>query len=172
MAWPSRWRLPPPWPPSCSPRFQLRPPPTGRRALGRRAAPGPGIVLGSLAASLACLPCSGGEWFLAVFFACSWPSFRLADAQQKPAPRQMPGTAGQLAAGGTVASCRAWWRGGSISVPFMVWCNVPIHQAVAAAPRLGFPIALANASALCAGGMGLAGLPPASLGYCGYRALA
>ena len=61
--------------------------------------------------------------------------------------------------------------GGFISVPFMVWCNVPIHQAVATSAALGFPIALANASGYVLGGMGLAGLPPASLGYVWLPAL-
>jgi uncharacterized membrane protein YfcA len=34
--------------------------------------------------------------------------------------------------------------GGFISVPFMLWCNVPLHQAVGTSAALGFPIALAN----------------------------
>ncbi|MFO1233235.1 MAG: sulfite exporter TauE/SafE family protein, partial [Paenacidovorax caeni] len=94
----------------------------------------PGIVLGSLAASLGVFALLKGG-FLAVFFALfvgfsAWQMLR----NKKPAPsRQMPGTAGQLAAGGTIGflSGMVGAGGGFISVPFMVWCNVPIHQAVA-----------------------------------------
>jgi uncharacterized membrane protein YfcA len=83
----------------------------------------------------------------------------------------MPGTAGQLAAGGTIGflSGMVGAGGGFISVPFMVWCNVPIHQAVATSAALGFPIALANASGYVLGGMGLAGLPRHRWAMCGYR---
>lgn len=134
----------------------------------------PGIVLGSLAASLGVFALLKGG-FLAVFFALfvgfsAWQMLR----NKKPAPsRQMPGTAGQLAAGGTIGflSGMVGAGGGFISVPFMVWCNVPIHQAVATSAALGFPIALANASGYVLGGMGLAGLPPASLGYVWLPAL-
>ena len=134
----------------------------------------PGIVLGSLAASLGVFALLKGS-FLAVFFALfvgfsAWQMLR----NKKPAPsRQMPGTAGQLAAGGTIGflSGMVGAGGGFISVPFMVWCNVPIHQAVATSAALGFPIALANASGYVLGGMGLAGLPPASLGYVWLPAL-
>ena len=134
----------------------------------------PGIVLGSLAASLGVFALLKGG-FLAAFFALfvgfsAWQMLR----NKKPAPsRQMPGTAGQLAAGGTIGflSGMVGAGGGFVSVPFMVWCNVPIHQAVATSAALGFPIALANASGYVLGGMGLAGLPPASLGYVWLPAL-
>ncbi len=134
----------------------------------------PGIVLGGLAASLGVFALLKGG-FLAAFFALfvgfsAWQMLR----NKKPAPsRQMPGTAGQLAAGGTIGflSGMVGAGGGFVSVPFMVWCNVPIHQAVATSAALGFPIALANASGYVLGGMGLAGLPPASLGYVWLPAL-
>ena len=66
---------------------------------------------------------------------------------KKPKPtRQMPGTAGQLAAGGVIGflSGLVGAGGGFISVPFMTWCNVAIHNAVATSAALGFPIAVAN----------------------------
>jgi len=34
--------------------------------------------------------------------------------------------------------------GGFISVPFMLWCNVRMHNAVATSASLGFPIAAAG----------------------------
>lgn len=140
--------------------------------IARRLAPG--IVLGSLAASLGVFALLKGS-FLALFFALfvsfsAWQMLR----NKKPAPsRQMPGTAGQLAAGGTIGflSGLVGAGGGFVSVPFMVWCNVPIHQAVATSAALGFPIALANAAGYVASGQSVAGLPPLSLGYVWLPAL-
>ena len=55
--------------------------------------------------------------------------------------------------------------GGFISVPFMTWCNVPIHNAVATSAALGFPIALANTAGYVVGGWSLPSPLPGSLGY-------
>jgi uncharacterized membrane protein YfcA len=55
--------------------------------------------------------------------------------------------------------------GGFISVPFMTWCNVKIHNAVATSAALGFPIALAGTLSNIYFGMNEPGLPPGSLGF-------
>jgi uncharacterized membrane protein YfcA len=55
--------------------------------------------------------------------------------------------------------------GAFISVPFMTWCNVNAHQAVATSAALGFPIALANVAGYIFSGQGLAQLPAGSFGY-------
>jgi uncharacterized membrane protein YfcA len=55
--------------------------------------------------------------------------------------------------------------GAFISVPFMTWCNVNAHQAVATSAALGFPIALANVAGYIFSGQGLAQLPVGSFGY-------
>ena len=55
--------------------------------------------------------------------------------------------------------------GGFISVPFMTWVNVSIHNAVATSAALGFPIALANATGYILSGLSLEHLPPYALGY-------
>jgi uncharacterized membrane protein YfcA len=62
--------------------------------------------------------------------------------------------------------------GGFVSVPFMTWCNVAIHTAVATSAALGFPIALANALGYLVAGQGVAALPPGSMGYIYLPALA
>ena len=59
-----------------------------------------------------------------------------------------------------------------MSVPFMTWCNVAIHNAVATSAALGFPIALANAVGYAISGQGVADLPAHSLGYIYWPALA
>jgi uncharacterized membrane protein YfcA len=55
--------------------------------------------------------------------------------------------------------------GGFISVPFMTWCNVRIHNAVATSAALGFPIALAGTLANVFYGWGEPGLPDYALGF-------
>jgi len=55
--------------------------------------------------------------------------------------------------------------GGFISVPFMTWCNVAIHNAVATSAALGFPIALANTAGYVVGGWSLPASLPGAFGY-------
>ncbi|MBN8509129.1 MAG: sulfite exporter TauE/SafE family protein [Burkholderiales bacterium] len=135
----------------------------------------PGIVAGSLLGSLGVFAVLKGSW-LAVFFGLfvgfsATQMFR--DRKPKPT-RQMPGAAGQFGAGSGIGflSGLVGAGGGFISVPFMTWCNVPIHNAVATSAALGFPIAVANVVGYVASGLGLAGLPAGSLGYIWLPALA
>jgi uncharacterized protein len=93
---------------------------------------------------------------------------------RKPKPsRQMPGTAGQLAAGGAIGflSGLVGAGGGFISVPFMTWCNVALHNAVATSAALGFPIAVANVLGYVVSGQNVANLPAGSFGYIWLPAL-
>ena len=128
----------------------------------------PGIVLGSLVGSAGVFAFAKGAW-LALFFAC-FVAFSATQMflDRKPAPtRQMPERAGQLGAGGFVGllSGLVGAGGGFISVPFMVWCNVAIHQAIATSAALGFSIALANVAGYVWSGRSVAGLPAHSFGY-------
>ena len=134
----------------------------------------PGIVIGSLIGSLGVFALLKGVW-LAIFFAL-FVGFSATQMflDKKPAPsRQMPGTAGQLGAGGVIGfiSGLVGAGGGFISVPFMTWCNVAIHNAVATSAALGFPIALANVTGYIVSGLSLTELPPYSFGYLWLPAL-
>ena len=87
---------------------------------------------------------------------------------KKPhAARELPGPAGMLGAGGAIGVIAGLVGagGGFISVPFMTWCNVRIHQAVATSAALGFPIALAGTLSNIWFGWGEPGLPQYSLGF-------
>ncbi|MFZ3289188.1 MAG: sulfite exporter TauE/SafE family protein, partial [Telluria sp.] len=74
---------------------------------------------------------------------------------------------GMFAAGGVVGvvSGLLGAGGGFISIPFMSWCNIKIHNAVATSAALGFPIALAGTLSNIYFGWGEPGLPPYSLGF-------
>jgi uncharacterized membrane protein YfcA len=134
----------------------------------------PGIVLGSALASVGVFALLKGAW-LALFFA-AFVSFSatqmLLDKKPKPS-RTLPGTAGQIGAGTVIGflSGLVGAGGGFVSVPFMTWCNVAIHNAVSTSAALGFPIALANALGYVVAGQGVAGLPAGSLGYISLPAL-
>ena len=128
----------------------------------------PGIVVGSLVSSMGVFALLKGSW-LAIFFGL-FVGFSATQMflDKKPKPtRQMPGTGGQFAAGGVIGflSGLVGAGGGFISVPFMTWCNVAIHNAVATSAALGFPIAVANVIGYVVSGLSVPGLPPASFGY-------
>ncbi len=128
----------------------------------------PGIVLGGMCASLGVFALLKGR-FLALFFGVfvGYSALQMFKGSKPKATRQMPGTAGQAAAGSAIGfvSGLVGAGGGFISVPFMTWCNVPIHNAVATSAALGFPIALANITGFVLGGQSVPGLPPGALGY-------
>jgi uncharacterized membrane protein YfcA len=128
----------------------------------------PGIVIGGLAAGAGAFALLKGSW-LALFFAAF---IALSATQmlrrQRPVPsRQMPGTAGQLAAGGVIGflSGLVGAGGAFVSVPIMTWCNVPIHNATATSAALGFPIALASTVGYVIGGWSLPAALPGAFGY-------
>ena len=135
----------------------------------------PGIVLGGLVASMglfAMLKGSSLAMFFALFVGFSATQMFL---DKKPTPsRQMPKTAGLLGAGGVIGflSGLVGAGGGFISVPFMAWCNVAIHNAVATSAALGLPIALSNVVGYIVSGQSATGLPPYSFGYIWLPALA
>jgi uncharacterized membrane protein YfcA len=128
----------------------------------------PGIVVGSIIASLGVFALLKGSW-LAFFFA-GFVSFSATQMflDRRPAPpRQMPGAGGLVGAGGVIGflSGLVGAGGGFLSVPFMTWCNVAIHNAVATSAALGFPIALANALGYIVAGQNVQDLPAGSVGY-------
>jgi len=134
----------------------------------------PGIVMGGLLAGGAVFAVLRTGW-LALFFAAfvGYSALQMF-FNRKPTPsRQMPGMAGKTAAGGSIGfvSGLVGAGGGFLSVPFMVWCNVPLHQAVATSAALGFPIALANTAGYVLSGWSIADLPPGMVGYIYWPAL-
>ena len=134
----------------------------------------PGIVLGSAIASMGVFAMLKGA-SLAIFFGL-FVGFSATQMflDKKPAPsRQMPGFGGQLAAGGVIGflSGLVGAGGGFISVPFMAWCNIAIHNAVATSAALGFPIAVANVAGYVLSGLKVENLPSGAFGYIWVPAL-
>jgi uncharacterized membrane protein YfcA len=128
----------------------------------------PGIVIGSLLGSLGVFALLKGSALAIVFALFVGFSATQMFLNKKPKPtRQVPGTPGLLGAGGFIGflSGLVGAGGGFISVPFMTWCNVAMHNAVATSAALGFPIAVANVIGYIISGMSVQDLPPASFGY-------
>lgn len=134
----------------------------------------PGILFGGLAGSLV------ASWiprfaFAALFAAMVYAAGVSMLRERKPvAARSLPGPAGLFIAGAAISAASAFAAvgGAFMSVPFMVWCNVPMIQAIGTAAAIGFPIAAAGTIGYVAGGWGQAGLPPWSVGYVYLPALA
>jgi uncharacterized membrane protein YfcA len=127
----------------------------------------PGILLGgALGAQIAvAMPTKALSILFALFVSFSATQMFL-DRKPKPS-RTLPGTPGMVAAGSGIGVLSALVGAGGafVSVPFMQWCNVKIHNAVATSAALGFPIALAGTLSYVWAGRDLPAMPPGSLGY-------
>src|SRR6476661_6279718 len=127
----------------------------------------PGILVGSLlgAQVAVALPSKWLGILFAVFVAFSATQMLL---NRKPKPsRTLPGPLGTFAVGNVigVVSALVGAGGAFVSVPFMTWCNIKIHDAVGTSAALGFPIALAGTIGYIYAGQGLPQMPPGSVGY-------
>lgn len=127
----------------------------------------PGILVGSaIGAQVAhALPGKLLGVVFAVFVSFSATQMLL---NRKPKPsRTLPGPLATFGVGNLIGLLSALVGAGGafVSVPFMTWCNVKIHDAVGTSSALGFPIALAGTLGYIYAGMGLPQMPPGSVGY-------
>jgi uncharacterized membrane protein YfcA len=127
----------------------------------------PGILLGSVVGAqlAAALPGKTLGNLFAVFIAFAATQMFL-DRKPKPS-RTLPGRLGTFGMGGVIGllSSLVGAGGAFVSVPFMTWCNVKIHNAVGTSAALGFPIALAGTLGYIWAGQDMPQMPPGSIGY-------
>jgi uncharacterized membrane protein YfcA len=90
----------------------------------------------------------------------------LLDRRPK-ASRGLPGNLGMFGVGNGIGAVSSFVGigGGTLSVPFMLWCNIPTHTAIGTSAAIGFPIAVAGTVGYVVNGLSTAGLPDWSLGY-------
>lgn len=134
----------------------------------------PGIVLGALL----------GAWTASLLSGLALQSiigvFVLLVALQmglniKPSPSgKTPPAPVMAAAGGGIGWASAIFGigGGTLSVPFLTWCNAPMRQAVGTSAALGLPIALFGATGNVFAGWQHPQLPELSTGFIFWPAFA
>jgi hypothetical protein len=128
----------------------------------------PGIVIGGLAgAAIADRLASRTLQVMFVIFMFAIAVQFARGSMAAPAHRRLPGQAGMSLAGGVIGVASALFGvgGGSLSVPFLTWCSVPVRQAIATSAAIGLPIALSATAGYIVAGWSDPRLPPWSLGY-------
>ncbi len=134
----------------------------------------PGILAGTFAGTL--VAARVDSRVLAVFFACFMGYVALQmllNAKPRPS-RELPGAFGLSAVGLGIGGISALVAigGGSLSVPFMTWCNVRMQNAIGTSAAIGLPIAIAGTTGYLINGQGASGLPPYTVGFIYLPALA
>lgn len=127
----------------------------------------PGILVGTFGATFiaARVPSTPLAIFFALFMA--YVSLQmLANIKPKPS-RELPGPLGISAVGLGIGGISALVAigGGSLSVPFMTWCNLKVHKAIGTSAAIGLPIALSGTVGYLINGWGAEGLPSHTLGF-------
>ncbi|MBA1149007.1 sulfite exporter TauE/SafE family protein [Ectothiorhodospiraceae bacterium WFHF3C12] len=133
-----------------------------------------GLVVGAVGGAqiAGALPSETLQYVFAVFVLIM--AARMALGGQPPAHRRLPGTAGLVSTGGVIGviSSIVGIGGGSLSVPFLVWCGTEMRKAVGTSAACGFPIAVSGAAGYVIAGWGAGNLPAWSTGYVYWPAFA
>ena len=128
----------------------------------------PGVVLGTLVGTAVAAYLSAT--FLKIFFVAFLffaATQMLLDIKPK-AERQLPRLPGMFAVGNVIGALSSFVGigGGTLSIPFMTWCNVSLHRAIGTSSAIGLPIAVAGAVGYAANGLLVqSALPAYSLGF-------
>ncbi len=132
-----------------------------------------GILLGSVLGVLTANALSGAGLQTAIGI-CALIVAAQMGLGLKPKPtRTLPQNKGLILSGGSIGWASALFGigGGSLTVPFLNWCNTPMQRSVAVAAACGFPIALVGGISNIFVGWDNALLPENTLGYVYWPAL-
>jgi uncharacterized protein len=133
-----------------------------------------GIVVGTFVGS--CVASRLSTAFLSVFFVVFlyYVALQMILNRKPSASRQLPGNLGMFGVGNVIGAISSFVGigGGSLSVPFMVWCNIPVLHAIGTSAAIGFPIAVAGTLGYVYAGLHASNLPDYCLGYVYLPALA
>lgn len=127
----------------------------------------PAVIIGGLLGSALSkyLPASFLKIFFVIFLYLIAIQMLL---KLKPKPtRQLPQPAGLFGIGNVIGVLSSWVGigGGSLSVPFMTYCNVPIHLATGTSAALAWTISVAGLMGYVYSGWHIQGLPEHTLGF-------
>ncbi len=92
---------------------------------------------------------------------------KMLTGKKTESSRDLPGKVGIFAAGNGIGifSALVGIGGGTLTVPFLSWCNMTMHAAIATAAAVGLPIALAGTAGYIINGLGVEGIPGPHIGY-------
>lgn len=127
----------------------------------------PGILIGTFVGGYFASSLSGN--FLRIFFICFlvFVIIQMLSNYRPPAGREMPNSVGTACVGGVIGLISSFVGigGGTLSIPFMTYCNVPVHHAMGTSAAIGFPIAVAGSIGYIFGGWHDPNLPAGCFGY-------
>ncbi|MDO6825344.1 sulfite exporter TauE/SafE family protein [Marinobacter sp. 1_MG-2023] len=126
-----------------------------------------GIVLGALVGAWTASLLSGPALELIIGIFVILVGFKmLLDVNPSPG-RDVPGSSGLGAAGAGIGWASAIFGigGGTLTVPYLNWCNVRMQQAVGTSAACGLPIAIAGTLGNAWTGWGESAVPEYSLGF-------
>ena len=127
----------------------------------------PGVLLGTGIGAVFATRIS--PHYLAIFFALFvyFVAAQILIDVRPHAARQLPGAVGMTLTGMLTGwlSSMVSIGGGTIIVPFLVWCNVSLRNAIGTSAAIGFPVAVGGTIGYVATGIGIPSLPAHSLGF-------
>lgn len=134
----------------------------------------PGIALGTLLGSLVAgtFPTRTLTVIFVVFV--FYAATEILLDRKTHAHRQLPGSVGLTAVGLSIGAASSLVAAGGafLTIPFMTWCNVRMHEAIGTSAALGFSIAIPGAIGYMVTGWHASPLPPGALGFVYLPALA
>jgi uncharacterized membrane protein YfcA len=138
----------------------------------RRMAPGVAVGAGLGATLAGHVPSEGLKTVFAIYAAVVATQMLLG--RNAGGKRALPGSFGLSSAGGVIGGLSAMVGvgGATLSVPYLLWCRVPMRTAIGTASAMGFPIAMAGAAVYVLSGLKMNELPPLSVGFVYLPALA
>jgi uncharacterized membrane protein YfcA len=127
----------------------------------------PGILIGTFSGAV--IAHFSSTAFLKTFFVgfiCFLAVQLLFDLKPK-GRHALPGAGAMIAFGAVmgVISSFAGIGGAILSISFLTWCNMRLHEAIGTAAAIGVPLAIAGTVGFVVTGLFDKGLPPWSLGY-------
>jgi len=133
-----------------------------------------GILLGTLLGSFVAASLSNRSLIVLFVIFLYYVATQMLLGRKPKASRVLPGRVGMFGVGNGIGmvSSLVGIGGGTLSVPFMVLHNLPVHTAIGTSAAIGFPIAVAGTIGYVANGLRDTGLPPHSVGYIYLPALA
>lgn len=127
----------------------------------------PGILIGTAIGAL--FATSASPRFMGIFFALFvyFAATQILLDKRPHASRQLPGIAGMTATGiftGWLSSMVSI-GGGTVVVPFLLWCNVALRNAIGTSAAIGFPVAIGGTAGYIFTGMNISTLPEHTIGF-------